>query len=87
MRKIDYTDAQREECSVAVWQRQPNTEDSSTIVDTYSFKHNDFTTNLNTIDSRQIKELINFNISDRTITTACQVRKNNTSDDLDGNSN
>ena len=84
MRKIDYTDAKREECSVAVWQRQPNTEDSSTIVDTYSLKHNDFTINLYTIDSRQIKELINFNISDRTIR---QVRKNNNSDGLNENSN
>ena len=50
-------------------------------------KHNDSTTDLNTIDSRQIKELINFNNSDGRITTACQVRKNNTSDDLDENSN
>ena len=50
-------------------------------------KHNDSTTDLNTIDSRQIKELINFNNSDGRITTACRVRKNDTSDELHGNSN
>ena len=80
-----YTDTQGEECSVAVWQRQPNTK--FFYFDTRNLKHNDSTTDLNTIDSRQIKELIDFNNSDGKITTACQVRKNNISDDLNGNSN
>ena len=31
--------------------------------------------------------MINFNNSDRTITTACQVRQNDISNDLNGNSN
>ena len=76
-----------EECSVAVWQRQLNTESSSATIDTHSLKHNNSTTDLNTIDSRRIQELIDFNNSDRIITTACQVRKNNTNDDLYENSN
>ena len=86
MRKMDYTDAQREECSVAVWQRQPNTEDSFVNPDAHSLKHNDSTTDLTTIDFRQVQELINFNNSVGRITTACQVRKNNSSEDLYENS-
>ena len=40
-----------------------------------------------TRESETVQTLIDFNNSDRLITAACQVRKNNTSDDLDENSN
>ena len=78
---------EEKKCSVAVWQRQPNNDNSSTDFDTRNLKHNDLKTEFITINSRKVQELIDFNNSDGKITTACQVRKNNISDDLNGNSN
>ena len=84
---IDYTDTRGEECSVAVWQRQPNNDNSSTDFDTRNLKHNDLKTDFITINSRQVQELIDFNNSDGKITTACQARRNNLRNDLSGNLN
>ena len=86
-RKSILRDTQGEECSVAVWQRQSDTNNSSTNFDTRNLKHNDSTTDFNMIDSRHIKELIDFNNSDGKITTACQVRKRQFCDDLNGSLN